>query len=166
MRKLQNFLSFPRRRLCENSKTLCHSRGGGNPALMITVRDETNKALQYRHLSAVLTYLINGLDTRLRGYDKTFLHKLLRGYDKAFLHKLLRRNDNDRTEIKEKMGGSCLEFVCLLCWWEAGDEGGMLVIQGKRCWGYCRRDANRPCQRGRRHSNLASEDAGIPTLQL
>ncbi|MDY0151510.1 MAG: hypothetical protein RBS43_04485 [Candidatus Cloacimonas sp.] len=39
---------------------------------MNPIRDGTNKALQYRHLSAVLTDLINGLDTRLRGYDKSF----------------------------------------------------------------------------------------------
>ncbi|MDY0151706.1 MAG: hypothetical protein RBS43_05490 [Candidatus Cloacimonas sp.] len=39
---------------------------------MNPIRDDTNKALQYRHLSAVLTDLINGLDTRLRGYDKSF----------------------------------------------------------------------------------------------
>ncbi|MDY0151921.1 MAG: hypothetical protein RBS43_06565 [Candidatus Cloacimonas sp.] len=63
-------------------------------------RDVTNKALQYRYLSAVLTDLINGLDTRLRGYDKTFSHKLLR------------RNDNDKTEIKEKMG-ECLRNAAL-----------------------------------------------------
>ncbi|MDY0152852.1 MAG: hypothetical protein RBS43_11310 [Candidatus Cloacimonas sp.] len=43
---------------------------------MNPIRDDTNKALQYRHISTVLTYLINGLDTRLRGYDKTFSHKL------------------------------------------------------------------------------------------
>ncbi|MDY0152313.1 MAG: hypothetical protein RBS43_08590 [Candidatus Cloacimonas sp.] len=58
--------------MCENSKTFCHSRGGGNPALINPVRDDTNKALQYRHISTVLTYLVNGLDTRLRGYDKSF----------------------------------------------------------------------------------------------
>ncbi|MDY0151731.1 MAG: hypothetical protein RBS43_05615 [Candidatus Cloacimonas sp.] len=44
---------------------------------MNPIRDVTIKALQYRHLSAVLTYLINGLDS------------------------CLRRNDNDRTEIKD-----------------------------------------------------------------
>ncbi|MDY0151878.1 MAG: hypothetical protein RBS43_06350 [Candidatus Cloacimonas sp.] len=47
MQKLQNLLSFPRRRLCENCKTFCHSRGGGNPALMNPGRDDTNKALIY-----------------------------------------------------------------------------------------------------------------------
>jgi hypothetical protein len=40
----------------------------------------------------VSTGMTNGLDSRLRGYDKTFSHKLLR------------RNDNERMEIKEKMG--------------------------------------------------------------
>ncbi|MDY0152401.1 MAG: hypothetical protein RBS43_09035 [Candidatus Cloacimonas sp.] len=120
--KLQNLLSFPRRSLFENSKTFCHSRGGGNPALVNPVWDDTNKALQYKYLSSVLTELINGLDTRLRrndktfshkllrGYDKTFSHKLLRGYDKTFSHQLLRRNDNDKTEIKDKMGECLVDF--------------------------------------------------------
>ncbi|MDY0151866.1 MAG: hypothetical protein RBS43_06290 [Candidatus Cloacimonas sp.] len=39
---------------------------------MNPIRDDTNKALQYKHISAVLTDLINGLDTRLRGYDRSF----------------------------------------------------------------------------------------------
>ncbi|MDY0152832.1 MAG: hypothetical protein RBS43_11210, partial [Candidatus Cloacimonas sp.] len=47
-------------------------RGGGNPALMNPIRDDTNKALQYRHISAVLTALINGLDSCLRRNDKRF----------------------------------------------------------------------------------------------
>jgi hypothetical protein len=33
--------------LCENSKTLCHTRGGGYPALMNPVRDVTIKVLIY-----------------------------------------------------------------------------------------------------------------------
>ncbi|MDY0151752.1 MAG: hypothetical protein RBS43_05720, partial [Candidatus Cloacimonas sp.] len=91
VRKLQNLLSFPRRRLCENCKTFCHSRGGGNPALMNPIRDDTINILQFIHISAVLTELINGLDTRLRGYDKKFSHKLLRRNDKKFSHSLLKR---------------------------------------------------------------------------
>ncbi|MDY0151816.1 MAG: hypothetical protein RBS43_06040 [Candidatus Cloacimonas sp.] len=74
-------------------KTVCHSRGGGNPALVNPVRDDTNKALQYIHLSTVLTELVNGLDTRLRGYDKSFHTARLRGYDKSFHTACLRRND-------------------------------------------------------------------------
>ncbi|MDY0151364.1 MAG: hypothetical protein RBS43_03740 [Candidatus Cloacimonas sp.] len=46
--------------LCQNSKTICHSRGGGNPALMNPIRDDTKKALQYKHLFSVLTGLVNG----------------------------------------------------------------------------------------------------------
>ncbi|MDY0151852.1 MAG: hypothetical protein RBS43_06220 [Candidatus Cloacimonas sp.] len=69
---MQNPLSFPRKSLFENSKTFCHSRGGGNPALMNPVRDDTIKALQYKHISAVLTELINGLDSCLRRNDKRF----------------------------------------------------------------------------------------------
>jgi hypothetical protein len=72
VRKLQNLLSFPRRRLYENCKTFCHSRGDGNPALVNPVRDDTINILQFIHISTVLTDLINGLDTRLRGYDKSF----------------------------------------------------------------------------------------------
>ncbi|MDY0152771.1 MAG: hypothetical protein RBS43_10900, partial [Candidatus Cloacimonas sp.] len=52
-------------------KTFCHSRGGGNPALMNPIRDDTNKALQYRHISSFLTYLIYGLDSCLRACVKT-----------------------------------------------------------------------------------------------
>jgi hypothetical protein len=47
-------------------------------------RDDTNKALQYRHISAVLTELINGLDTRLRGYDKRFYTSSSAGMTKRF----------------------------------------------------------------------------------
>ncbi|MDY0150835.1 MAG: hypothetical protein RBS43_01025 [Candidatus Cloacimonas sp.] len=48
---------------------------------MNPVRDDTNKALQYSHLSAVLTELLNGLDSCLRRNDKTFSHKLIRRND-------------------------------------------------------------------------------------
>ncbi|MDY0151465.1 MAG: hypothetical protein RBS43_04250 [Candidatus Cloacimonas sp.] len=68
----------------KNCKTFCHSRGGGNPALVSSVRDDTDKALQYRHLSAVLTELINGLDSCLRRNDKTFSHKLIRENDRSY----------------------------------------------------------------------------------
>ncbi|MDY0150850.1 MAG: hypothetical protein RBS43_01100 [Candidatus Cloacimonas sp.] len=43
---------------------------------MNPIRDDTNKALQYRHIFAVLTELIKGLDSCLRRNDKTFSHKL------------------------------------------------------------------------------------------
>ncbi|MDY0151160.1 MAG: hypothetical protein RBS43_02665 [Candidatus Cloacimonas sp.] len=43
---------------------------------MNPIRDDTNKALQYRYLSSVLTYLITGLDFCLRRNDKTFSHRL------------------------------------------------------------------------------------------
>ncbi|MDY0152123.1 MAG: hypothetical protein RBS43_07620 [Candidatus Cloacimonas sp.] len=43
---------------------------------MNPVRDDTINILQFIHISAVLTELINGLDTRLRGYDKTLSHSL------------------------------------------------------------------------------------------
>ncbi|MDY0151296.1 MAG: hypothetical protein RBS43_03390 [Candidatus Cloacimonas sp.] len=36
------------------------------------IRDETINILQFIHISTVLSDLINGLDTRLRGYDKSF----------------------------------------------------------------------------------------------
>ncbi|MDY0151669.1 MAG: hypothetical protein RBS43_05300 [Candidatus Cloacimonas sp.] len=39
---------------------------------MNPIRDDTNKALQYRHLSSVLTDLINGLDSCLRRNDKRY----------------------------------------------------------------------------------------------
>ncbi|MDY0151231.1 MAG: hypothetical protein RBS43_03035 [Candidatus Cloacimonas sp.] len=39
---------------------------------MNPIRDDTDNALQYRHISSVLTELVNGLDTRLRGYDNSF----------------------------------------------------------------------------------------------
>ncbi|MDY0152683.1 MAG: hypothetical protein RBS43_10460 [Candidatus Cloacimonas sp.] len=39
---------------------------------MNPIRDDTNKALQYRHISAVLTELTNGLDSCLRRNDKRF----------------------------------------------------------------------------------------------
>ncbi|MDY0150661.1 MAG: hypothetical protein RBS43_00135 [Candidatus Cloacimonas sp.] len=51
---------------------------------MNPVRDDTNKALQYKHLSSVLTDLINGLDTRLRGYDKSFRTASSAGMTKRF----------------------------------------------------------------------------------
>ncbi|MDY0152770.1 MAG: hypothetical protein RBS43_10895 [Candidatus Cloacimonas sp.] len=51
---------------------------------MNPIRDVTNKALQYRHISAVLTELINGLDTRLRGYDKSFRTSFSAGMTKRF----------------------------------------------------------------------------------
>ncbi|MDY0152883.1 MAG: hypothetical protein RBS43_11465 [Candidatus Cloacimonas sp.] len=84
VRKLQNLLSYPRRSLCENSKTFCHTRGGGYPARENPIRDETIITLQFKHIYAVLTELRNGLDSCLRRYDKTFLHKLLRRNDKRF----------------------------------------------------------------------------------
>ncbi|MDY0151971.1 MAG: hypothetical protein RBS43_06820 [Candidatus Cloacimonas sp.] len=37
---------------------------------MNPIRGDTNKALQYRHLSSVLTELINGLDSCLRRNDR------------------------------------------------------------------------------------------------
>ncbi|MDY0151548.1 MAG: hypothetical protein RBS43_04680 [Candidatus Cloacimonas sp.] len=43
---------------------------------MNPVRDDTNKALQYRYISAVLTELKKGLDSCLRRNDKKFSHKL------------------------------------------------------------------------------------------
>ncbi|MDY0151247.1 MAG: hypothetical protein RBS43_03120 [Candidatus Cloacimonas sp.] len=81
---MQNLLSFPRRRESSSGKGgkvkhHCHSRGGGNPALMNPVRDDTYKALQYKHIFAVLTELVNGLDSCLRSNDKTFSHKLRDG---------------------------------------------------------------------------------------
>ncbi|MDY0151627.1 MAG: hypothetical protein RBS43_05090 [Candidatus Cloacimonas sp.] len=58
---------------------------------MNPVRDDTNKALQYRHISSVLTYLRNGLDSCLRRNDKKFSHSLVGrndrekwGNDKSF----------------------------------------------------------------------------------
>jgi hypothetical protein len=39
---------------------------------MNPVRDDTTKALQYRHLSAIITELVNGLDSCLRRNDKRF----------------------------------------------------------------------------------------------
>ena len=44
-------------------------------------RDDTNIALI---LSSVLTVLINGLDTRLRGYDKSFCTSSSAGMTKRF----------------------------------------------------------------------------------
>ncbi|MDY0152219.1 MAG: hypothetical protein RBS43_08120, partial [Candidatus Cloacimonas sp.] len=53
-------------------------------SLMNPIRDDTNKALQYRHISSVLTDLLNGLDTCLRRNDKTFSHKLVAGNPALF----------------------------------------------------------------------------------
>ncbi|MDY0150800.1 MAG: hypothetical protein RBS43_00830 [Candidatus Cloacimonas sp.] len=53
-----------------NDKKFSNKLGAGNSALINPIRDDTNKALQYKHISTVLTYLINGLDTRLCGYDR------------------------------------------------------------------------------------------------
>ncbi|MDY0152855.1 MAG: hypothetical protein RBS43_11325 [Candidatus Cloacimonas sp.] len=39
---------------------------------MNPIRDDTNKALQYKHISSVLTELVNGLDFCLRRNDKRF----------------------------------------------------------------------------------------------
>ncbi|MDY0151353.1 MAG: hypothetical protein RBS43_03685 [Candidatus Cloacimonas sp.] len=82
---------------------------------MNPVRDDTNKALQYRHLSTAITELMNGLDTRLRGYDKTFSHSL-GGGNPALMNPI--RDDTNKalqyrhlsTVITELMNGldSCL----------------------------------------------------------
>jgi hypothetical protein len=70
--------------LCENSKTLCHTRGGGYPALANPVRDETINILQFIHLSVVLTELRNGLDSCLRRNDKRFHTSSSAGITKRF----------------------------------------------------------------------------------
>ncbi|MDY0151546.1 MAG: hypothetical protein RBS43_04670 [Candidatus Cloacimonas sp.] len=51
---------------------------------MNPIRDDTNKALQYRHLSSILTELINGLDSRLRRNDKRFRTSSSAGMTKRF----------------------------------------------------------------------------------
>ncbi|MDY0151268.1 MAG: hypothetical protein RBS43_03225 [Candidatus Cloacimonas sp.] len=51
---------------------------------MNPVRDDTNKALQYKHLSSVLTELINGLDSCLRRNDKRFRTSSEAGMTKCF----------------------------------------------------------------------------------
>ncbi|MDY0151651.1 MAG: hypothetical protein RBS43_05210 [Candidatus Cloacimonas sp.] len=51
---------------------------------MNLIRDDTNKALQYRHISSVLTELVNGLDSCLRRNDKRFHTSSYAGMTKHF----------------------------------------------------------------------------------
>ncbi|MDY0152625.1 MAG: hypothetical protein RBS43_10170 [Candidatus Cloacimonas sp.] len=67
---------------------------------MNSIGDDTDKALQYIHLSSVLTELVNGLDSCLRGNDKTFSHSLLRS--------------NDMIERKQRKNGGMPKIMRML----------------------------------------------------